>query len=217
MDLMLWLIIAVEAGFWILLAAGLSVRYGLRLRRTSWALLALTPVLDVVLLVAAVIDMRSGTVATWQHGLAGAYIAYSVVFGHRTIKWADEFVARGFKKPPKSLGEWALWFRIAGAYTIMCLLLFAAVVMVGDPSRTAALTGFMLNALKVPLIALIWPVADSVGRQFGRKPDADPPSPHVRTGVDAPAQRSGPSPHEPDPGPPGRPDPDRTVDGQRDR
>ncbi|NAS22174.1 hypothetical protein GT755_10815 [Herbidospora sp. NEAU-GS84] len=214
---MLWLIIAAEAGFWILLATGLLVRYGLRLRRTSWAILALTPVLDLVLLVAAVIDMRSGAVATWQHGLAGAYIAYSIVFGHRTVKWADEWVARGFRKPPKVLGEWAIWFRIAGAYTIMCLLLFGAMVMVDDPSRTSALTGFMLNALKVPLIALIWPVADSLGRQFGRKPDGDPPSPHVRPGMDGPAERSGTGPHQPDPRPARRPDADRAVDGQRDR
>ncbi|WP_062430728.1 hypothetical protein [Herbidospora daliensis] len=214
---MLWLIIAVEAGFWILLATGLLVRYGLRLRRTSWAILALTPVLDLVLLVAAVIDMRSGTVATWQHGLAGAYIAYSIVFGHRTITWADEWVARGFKKPPKVLGEWAIWFRIAGAYTIMCLLLFGAIVMVDDPSRTSALTGFMLNALKVPLIALIWPVTDSLGRQFGRKPHGDPPPAHVGPGMDAPPERSGPSPHQPDPRPARGPDADRAVDGQRDR
>nr|WP_157555662.1 hypothetical protein [Herbidospora yilanensis] len=211
------MIIAVEAGFWILLAAGLLVRYGLRLRRTSWAILALTPVLDLVLLVAAVIDMRSGTVATWQHGLAGAYIAYSIVFGHRTIKWADEWVARGFKKPPKTLGEWAFWFRIAGAYAIMCLLLYGAILMVDDPSRTSALTIFMLNLLKVPLIALIWPVADSVGRQFSRKPDRDPPPAHMGPGMNSPTERSGPRPHQPDPRPAGRPDADRTVDGQHDR
>ncbi|GAB1819558.1 hypothetical protein [Herbidospora sp. RD11066] len=214
---MLWLIIAAEAGFWILLAAGLYVRYGLRMRRASWALLALTPVLDIVLLVAAVADMRSGAVATWQHGLAGAYIAYSIVFGHRTITWADEWVARGFKKPPKVLSEWAIWFRIAGAYTIMCLLLFGAIVMVGDAERTSALTGFMLNAAKIPLIALIWPVTDSLGRQFRRKPDDHPPTPHVWTSMDASPQRSGPGPHQPDPRPTGRPDADRAVDGQRDR
>ncbi|MFI7463151.1 hypothetical protein [Nonomuraea sp. NPDC049646] len=28
-----------------------------------------------------------------------------------------------------------------------------------DPSRTKALVDFMLNLLKVPLIALIWPVS----------------------------------------------------------
>ncbi|WP_155340781.1 hypothetical protein [Acrocarpospora corrugata] len=76
---MLALIIACEIGFWVFLGLGLAARYGLRLPRVSAILLLCVPLIDVVLLVAAVIDMRSGAAATWQHGLAAAYIAYSVL------------------------------------------------------------------------------------------------------------------------------------------
>ncbi|MEW9531975.1 hypothetical protein [Microbispora sp. NPDC049125] len=73
---MLAVVIGCEIGFWVLLAAGLLLRYALRLRRASGMVLLCVPLVDVMLLVAAVVDMRSSaTVATWQHGLAAAYLA----------------------------------------------------------------------------------------------------------------------------------------------
>ncbi|MEO3863717.1 hypothetical protein [Acrocarpospora sp. B8E8] len=167
---MLALIIACEIGFWVFLGLGLIARYGLRLSRVSAIVLLCVPLIDVVLLVAGVIDMRSGAVATWQHGLAATYLAYSVVFGHRTIQWVDAHVAHRFAggpppwKPPSGGSariryEWGFWLRIVLAYGIACGLIFAVIVMVGDDARTEALSAFMLGALKVPLIAAIWPIS----------------------------------------------------------
>ncbi|GIH24898.1 hypothetical protein Aph01nite_32080 [Acrocarpospora phusangensis] len=166
---MLGLIIACEVGFWVFLGLGLLARYGLRLKRVSAVLLLCVPLIDVVLLVAAVIDMRSGAVATWQHGLAAAYLGYSVVFGHRTVRWVDEHVAHRFAggpapwKPPsggsaRTRYEWGFWLKIVLAYGISCVLLLGAIVMVGDSSRTEALADFMLAALRIPVIAALWPI-----------------------------------------------------------
>ncbi|MET9063695.1 hypothetical protein [Streptosporangium sandarakinum] len=168
--MVLAVIIGCEIGFWVLLGLGLVTRYLWRMRRLSTALLVAVPLLDVVLLAASVIDMRGGATADWRHGLAAAYLAYSIVFGHRTVKWADAKFAHRFAggpepwKPPaggmaRARYEWVMWFKIVLAYGIACGLLFGLAWIVGDPARTAALTDFMLDLSKIPLIALIWPVS----------------------------------------------------------
>ncbi|WP_030925632.1 hypothetical protein [Streptosporangium amethystogenes] len=168
--MILAIIIGCEIGFWILLGLGLASRYLWGMRRLSTALLLAVPLLDVVLLIASVIDMRGGAQADWRHGLAAAYIAYSVVFGHRTITWADAKFAHRFaggpepwRPPPGGMArvryEWGIWLRIVLAYGIACALLFGLILIVGDPSRTTALIAFMAGALKIPLIAVLWPLS----------------------------------------------------------
>ncbi|MFC4531048.1 hypothetical protein [Sphaerisporangium dianthi] len=162
-------IIGCELGFWVLLALGLLARYVLGARRLGGALLLCVPLIDVVLLVAAVTDLRSGGTADLTHGLAAAYLAYSIVFGHRTLRWADEVAAHRLsggpppRKPPsggmaRARYEWAVWLRIVLAYGIACALLAVAVWTVGDPARTQALWTFMLDLAKVPAIAVLWPL-----------------------------------------------------------
>ncbi|GAA3078291.1 hypothetical protein [Streptosporangium carneum] len=168
--MILAVIIGCEIGFWVLLGLGLASRYLWRMRRLSTILLVSVPLLDVILLAAAVIDMRAGAEGSWRHGLAAAYLAYSIVFGHRTLKWADAKFAHRFAegpepwKPPeggmaRARYEWGMWLRIVLAYGIACALLFGLTWMVDDPSRTAALTAFMGSLLRVPLIAVLWPVS----------------------------------------------------------
>lgn len=163
-------IIACEIGFWVLLALGLACRYLWRRRALSTALLVSVPLLDIVLLAAAVIDMRSGATADWRHGLAAAYLAYSIVFGHRTLKWADAKFHHRFAGGPPPAGppagrmararyEWVMWLRILLAYGIAWGIVAVLGWLVGDPGRTEPLYMFMGQAAKVPLIALIWPVS----------------------------------------------------------
>jgi hypothetical protein len=168
--MVLAVIVACEIGFWVLLALGLAFRYLWGMRRLSAVLLLCVPLLDVILLFTAVIDMRGGAQGSWQHGLAAAYLAYSVVFGHRTLKWADARFAHRFaggpepERPPaggmaRARYEWAVWIRIAVAYGLGCAVLYGLILMVDAPSRTAALSEFMAQASKVPLIALLWPLS----------------------------------------------------------
>jgi hypothetical protein len=148
-------ILLCEVGFWVLLALGLLARYGFRLRRTSAVLLASVPVVDLVLLVVTTIDLQRGGVATAAHGLAAAYIAFSVVFGHRTIRAVDARVAHRFAGGPRPVrpatptgpaaarAAWDAWVRGFAAWSIATALLGAAVLLVGDPARTRALVDWI--------------------------------------------------------------------------
>lgn len=142
---------ACEVAFWVLLALALLARYGLRLRRVSTALLVCVPLVDVVLLVATIVDLRRGGDASPAHALAAIYIGVSVAGGHRMIAWADRQVAyrlAGGPKPerrPKrgvahARAERAGWYRHALAWTVGCALLLLASLLVGDWHRAEALT-----------------------------------------------------------------------------
>ena len=112
------LIIACEIMFWVFIAAGLAARYLLRRKTLGAALLICAPLVDVVLLVATALDLRGGGEANFTHGLAAAYIGFSVAFGHSLISWADARFAYRFAggpapvAPPK-YGECASTARMA--------------------------------------------------------------------------------------------------------
>ncbi|MFD0555488.1 hypothetical protein FB566_0694 [Stackebrandtia endophytica] len=186
-------IIACEVGFWVLLGAGLLARYRWRRRGLSTALLICVPLLDVVLLAVSVIDLRSGAEASLRHGLAAAYIAYSVMFGHQTIRWADRKYAHRFAggpPPPKPPAdgwprvrvETTFWLRMVAAYGITWVVTGAMVWLVGDWSRTEGLVAFTAGLARVPLIAALWPVswAVSVLRRRGRRSADEQSSEHDR-------------------------------------
>lgn len=146
------LIAACEVAFWLVLGTGLLLRYAARLPRASVVVLACTPLVDVVLLVAAIIDLQGGGTATAAHGLAAIYIGCSIGFGHRMIAWADSWAAYKLagaprpQKPAKGTREHAahersMWFRHLLAWAVGCGLLMAAVGLIGDSDRTQALSG----------------------------------------------------------------------------
>lgn len=162
-------IVGCEVGFWLVLGAGLVARYPLRLPRLGAALLVCVPLVDLVLLAATVLDLRRGAVAGWTHGLAAAYIGFSVAFGHSMVGWADTRFAHRFAggpppvRPPRygrarTRHEWREFGRAALAWAVSCALLLAAIVAVGDADRTAALTGWLWRLSTVLAIWALWPV-----------------------------------------------------------
>ena len=168
------LIIACEVGFWVLLAAGLAVRYLLKWRRTSVALLLCEPLLEVVLFVVTAVDLKSGAKPSWEHGLAALYIGFTVAYGHYTIRWLDGHAAHrlaGGPRPPKpprfglarARHEGRLWLRTVLAAAVACALLQSAIWYVGD-GDTSSLRAVEWTALRVVVIHglsaltyLIWP------------------------------------------------------------
>ena len=143
-------IVACEIAFWVMLVAGLAFRYLLRWRLVSTFLLVCVPLIDVALLVFTFIDLRSGTTATFAHGLAAAYVGFTVAFGSSIIRWADERFAHRFAGgPPPSktpeqgwaavLYEFKLWARCLAAVAIIYVLLIAGIAFVDDASKTAEL------------------------------------------------------------------------------
>jgi hypothetical protein len=146
---MVALIVACEIGFWILVVLGLVARYPLRRRRLGLVLLALTPAVDVVLLVATGIDLRGGASATFAHGLAAIYLGFSLAYGHKMIAWADTRFAYHFAggpAPVKLYGGayarecWRDVVRTTAAVVIAAGTIAGLVAMVDDPARTTALS-----------------------------------------------------------------------------
>ncbi|CDQ41018.1 MULTISPECIES: hypothetical protein [Virgibacillus] len=147
-----WLIIACEIGFWIFVAAGLVTRYILKRQRLSTILLILTPVVDCILLIATVIDLKNGAVASTVHGIAAIYIGVSVAYGHTMIKWADQQFAFHFangerpakkKKYGKELAkrERVGWYRHLAAWCIGSLCLGGIILYINDTAQTFVLLG----------------------------------------------------------------------------
>ncbi|WP_432775240.1 hypothetical protein AAFJ72_18725 [Brevibacillus gelatini] len=150
MNWIAWMIVACEIGFWVVIALGLAVRYGFGKERLGLFILALTPLVDLVLLAVTSVDLYQGATATRAHALAAVYIGVSIAFGKGMIHWADEkFLYYVKKQPlakkPKLYGmAYARyyakgWFKHVFAYLIGAGLLFAMIFFVGDASRTGAL------------------------------------------------------------------------------
>ncbi|GAA0668825.1 hypothetical protein GCM10010193_20860 [Kitasatospora atroaurantiaca] len=144
-------VIAGEAGFWVVLALALASRYLIGWRRVSTALLLALPLIDLVVLGATVLDLRHGTTASWTHGLAAAYVGFSAAYGHYLVTWADAHFAHRFAggptpvKPPKygaarAAHEWRIFARTLLAAAITAGLVAGMAALVGDAAQTAGLT-----------------------------------------------------------------------------
>jgi len=163
-SLLLFTILFCEIAFWLVLVLGLTCRYIFKLNRISTFLLYSIPLIDLILLAATVFDMRAGSVATFAHGLAAAYLGFTIAFGRVTIDWADGVFSRRFAggppaaQPPTHGLELLLselkWFgRCLLAVSITIFLSYLAIVLVDDPGRTEAFEVWM----QIPLItASLW-------------------------------------------------------------
>lgn len=164
------LIAACEVGFWVLLGAGLVARYLLRLRRASTVVLLCVPVLDVVLVSASLVDVATGSPPSFTHGLAAAYLGFTVAFGHATIRWVDVRFAHRFAggpapvKPPKYgvervIREWREWGKMALASMVaaVVVLVTALVAGTGIPAPGAWAADPLWNwPLRLGVITAIW-------------------------------------------------------------
>ncbi len=101
---------------------------------------------------------------TFAHGLATAYIAYTVAFGSLAVRWADQRFSHRFAagpppwKPPAHgwgsvVYELKLWGRCLLAGCIIVVLVTVVMALVDDPARTEALEQW----LRMPVgTAAIW-------------------------------------------------------------
>lgn len=158
---MVYAIIACEIGFWVLIALGLLARYPLGMSRLGLVLLALTPVVDVALLAFTVIDLRSGGQPGLVHGVAALYLGFSVVFGKRSVEWADRAYRRKVRgehvvKPAtgsKLHREWVNFGLAVVAAGIAAVVLELCVVMAGGGVEAQTLRDWHPRLV---LILVIW-------------------------------------------------------------
>ncbi|MET8292567.1 hypothetical protein [Streptomyces sp. NPDC005180] len=181
------LIIACEAGFWVLLAGGLALRYLAGMPRLGVALLLCEPLLELALLVASAVDLRNGGEPNWRHGLAALYLGYTVGYGHYTVKWLDGHAAyrlAGGPKPPgtkygkeRARHEWKLWIRTLVAVAVALGLLQGAIWYAGGAADTSGLRDWQFGALRALVIHAVvaatysvWPRKAPARAEADREP-----------------------------------------------
>ncbi|MBI9115642.1 hypothetical protein JAV76_11515 [Sanguibacter sp. YZGR15] len=175
------IIVACEIGFWVLIALGLVARYPLRRRRTGLTLLALTPVVDLVLLATTVVDLRGGATAGTPHALAAVYLGLSVAYGHAMIRWADVRFAHRFADGPAperlhgmryAAKCWKDVVRTALAVGIAAGIIQVLVLLVDDAARTEALTQIYPVLGIVAAADLLWAASYTVWPKTPKTPKA---------------------------------------------
>jgi hypothetical protein len=176
-----WLIIACEAAFWVVLASALGVRYLLRQERLSRLLLLALPVVDLLLLAFTAIDLKSGTPATFAHGLATAYVGFTIAFGGMVVKWADQRFAQRFAGGPAPARapdrgwaavryEFSLWARCIVAWIIALACVSLLIALVDNAPNTAELQDWFRVAFGS---IVLWFIFGPVWRiVFFRRPEA---------------------------------------------
>ncbi|MDW0116698.1 hypothetical protein QTL97_07105 [Sporosarcina thermotolerans] len=153
MSFIAWIIVACEIGFWLVIAAGLITRYIFNRKRIGLFFLALTPVLDLFLLIVTASDLYNGATATQVHALAAIYLGVSIAFGKSMIRWADErfvyYIKKQGTKPARRSGmayakhslkgslQHVLAFIIGGAF------LYLMIYWIDDPDRTQSLSDML--------------------------------------------------------------------------
>lgn len=174
MNFVAWMIVASEMGFWIVIILGLLMRYVFKREKLGFFFLALTPVIDLLLLIITSLDMYRGATATTAHAIAAVYIGVSIAFGKDMIKWADEkfryYIAKEGAKPIQLFGRaYAMhylksWSKHVLAYVIGAGILLSLIILIKDTARTEALEGVVklwTLVLGVDLIIaisnFIWP------------------------------------------------------------
>ncbi|MGX9807621.1 hypothetical protein ACV3PA_10325 [Exiguobacterium acetylicum] len=146
MQLVAWAIVCCEILFWVFIVAGLIVRYGFRREKLGFRLMAMSPVIDIVLLVLTVFDLSRGSTATLAHGLAAIYIGVSLAFGKQMIAWADGVYRRVILKEQvakerisRARRERNGFYRHILAFLIGGALLGAMILWLGNTEQTESL------------------------------------------------------------------------------
>ncbi|MEK4487603.1 hypothetical protein MHH81_18980 [Psychrobacillus sp. FSL H8-0484] len=149
MNFIAWTIIACEVGFWVVILLGLITRYIFKREKLGLFFLALTPVIDLVLLAITAIDLYNGAIATLAHAIAAIFLGVSIAFGKSMIQWADEkflyYVQKQGSKPVRKTGIEYARHTMKGflqhllAYIIGGVLLLALIFFIDDSSRSEVL------------------------------------------------------------------------------
>lgn len=173
------LIVGCEIAFWLVLLLSLAVRYLLRRQALSLWLLRSLPLIDLLLLGFTALDLKSGTTATFAHGLAACYVGFTVAFGSTVIQWADARFAYHFAAGPKPVPaptrgweavrfELMLWLRCIVACVITVVLLEAMIAYVANDAVTDPLLAWHKHAFGcVVFWFLFGPVWSLVGSRRG--------------------------------------------------
>lgn len=144
------LIVGCEVAFWLVLLLALVARYLLRRERASRVLIWSLPAIDALLLAFTAVDLRSGAAPAFAHGLAAAYVGFTIAFGSLAVRWADRQFAHRFAGGPPPPGspesrwlavrfELGLWLRSIVAWFITLALLGVLIAVLDNEAVTETL------------------------------------------------------------------------------
>ena len=173
------LIVACEVAFWVLLLLALVARYVFRKGLLSHGLLLSLPLIDVLLLVFTAQDLRNGSSATFAHGLAAAYVGFTVAFGGLAVKWADLRFAHRFAggpPPPEAPSrgweviryDFNLWLRCILACFITVALVEALIRFAGNDATTRPLLLWREHAFACVVLWFVFGPAWSLASAWRR-------------------------------------------------
>jgi hypothetical protein len=131
------------------------------------------PLIELVLLAATTVDLARGPTAGFGHGLAAAYLGFSIAFGHSLIRWADERFAYRFSdgppptRPPRFGLERARyeWREFAKALLARAIRLWPVAACDRHRRRRSpdrAARGWIGRLTLVLAIWAIWPVSHTL-------------------------------------------------------
>jgi hypothetical protein len=178
-------IVGCEIGLWVLLGLGMVLRYLARLRRTSTAVLAGIPLLDVVLVIATAIDLHRGADVGLVHVLAGFYLGSSLAFGPAIVRWADVRFAHRFaggpaprrvpKHGPERVAHLMLeWYRVVGTVAIASAVLVVLILFFAAPEDQAGLWWWIGRAWAVVGLWFVFGPLWERGKKSATQPQAQP-------------------------------------------
>ncbi|UAL30857.1 hypothetical protein K8W59_04970 [Nocardioides rotundus] len=169
-------IITCEVLFWVFLFGGLAARYIARLPRLGATLLVMAPLVDVVTLGAAVLDLRAGGEPSFAHVLAAIFIGASVGFGHPMMRWADVRFAHRYAGGPApapkptwgrahAAHERLQWRRHLVMWAVSAGLLTLAALIVGGVAAP-----YFLNIVRILTIIVVIDGIVSLSYTFRPRP-----------------------------------------------
>jgi hypothetical protein len=183
-SILYWLILVCETSFWLVLLLALVARYVLQRKYLSYFLLLMLPVLDLALLTFTALDLVAGTRADFVHGLAAAYVGFTVAFGNVVVSWADQRFAHRFANAPAPIKaptrgwpalryELLLWVRCLVAVGITLVLIVGLISLVNNASATEALNEWFSIAISCAFLWFIFgPLWALVFSSWRRERDA---------------------------------------------
>ncbi|GGB02495.1 hypothetical protein ERX37_00580 [Macrococcus hajekii] len=146
MNYLIFLIVAAEMGFWLLILLGLYFRYKLHKPKLSLVFFIMAPIVDVLLLIATALDIKRGGTVGLAHALSAIYIGFSVGFGRNLIAKADvmyrEYILKENVPSEKLYGKehrkkyFEGTIRHLITYLVGAGLMYAFIVYVGDADKT---------------------------------------------------------------------------------
>jgi hypothetical protein len=176
--------IACEVGLWVLLGAGLVLRYVLGFSLLSTITLVGIPLLDLVRVLAVAVDLHRGTPVGTVHIVAAFLLAFSVAFGPAIIRWTDVRFAHRFaggpapRKVPKHGPERMArlmreWYRVLAAVAIASAVLVVLILFFAAPEDQADLWWWIGRAWAVVGLWYVFgPMWESGKSSLATQPDA---------------------------------------------